>query len=320
LKPPLLIEPWTHPEFTAQHCAVDVLRLDRLHPIVSGNKWFKLQKHLQLAAGAPILTFGGPWSNHLVAAAYAAREAGLDATGIIRGERPHSLSATLQDAVAYGMQLEFISRERYTQKTMPAFLQELITRYPGAYIIPEGGGGLPGVDGSEDILRIAPTAAYSHILCAIGTGTTWMGLIRAALPGQTVVGVPVLKGITAPFGADPHRHLPPLSQTDPHGHRSLLSQIDPDGWLSPTQTERARVLPDYHFGGFARHPPELLDFMNRLYRISGIPTDIVYTGKLFYAVENAVTRKYFPPRSRLLVIHSGGLQGNRSLPQGQLVF
>ena len=308
MNPPSLVEPWDLPECTAQNSAVDVLRLDRLHPVVSGNKWFKLKKHLELAAGSPILTFGGAWSNHLVATAYAAHEAGLASIGIIRGERPQTLSSALQDAIAYGMQLEFISREGYTQKTMPGFLQTLKTRYPGAYVIPEGGGGWPGIVGSEDILRIVPTAGYSHILCAVGTGTTWMGLIRAALPGQTVVGIPVLKGLST------------RSETDPDGHLSLLSRIDPDGKLTPEQTGKARLLPDYHFGGYARHPPELLEFMNRLYRTSGIPTDIVYTGKLFYAVEDVFSRHYFPPLSQLLVIHSGGLQGNRSLPQGTLVF
>ena len=112
MNPPSFIEPLRWPELTAQHLDADVLRLDKLHPVVSGNKWFKLEKHLQLAGTSPILTFGGAWSNHLVATAYAAKQAGLTAIGIVRGEQSFAPSLTLQDAAAYGMHLEFISRRQ----------------------------------------------------------------------------------------------------------------------------------------------------------------------------------------------------------------
>jgi 1-aminocyclopropane-1-carboxylate deaminase len=289
------------PELTGQQLIADVLRLDLLHPVVSGNKWFKLQKHLQEAPpGAPLLTFGGAWSNHLVATAYVAKQTGRRSIGIIRGERPPALSATLNDAIAYGMTLEFIPRNSYAAKAQPNFLQDLRDRFPDAYIIPEGGGGMPGIIGSEDILQdILPRktgSPYTHILCAIGTGTTWMGLVRASGPGTTVLGIPVLKGI------------------------STIADIDRDGLLTPDQISRARLLPGHHFGGYARHPPSLLDFMNRFYRQTGIPTDIVYTGKLFYALWNIVDNHFFPAHSSLLIIHSGGLQGNRSLPPDRLIF
>ena len=266
---------------------MDVLRLDKLHPIVSGNKWFKLKEHLALATpGKPILTFGGAWSNHLVATACTAKQAGFEAIGVIRGERPATLSATLQEASDYGMQLEFISRQQYQQKQDPAFLAELLRRFPAAYIIPEGGGGEPGISGSEDILRQSDTTHYTHICCAIGTGTTFLGLLRAATREQIVVGVPVLKG------------------------------MDTEATLHP----RSLLLPHYHFGGYARHPQPLLDFMNEFHRTTGIPTDIVYTGKLFFAITESIHKGLFPTQSRLLVIHSGGLQGNRSLPSGKLDF
>ena len=275
------------PDPAARQIQTDVLRLDKLHPIVSGNKWFKLKEHLALVKpDQPILTFGGAWSNHLVATAYAAKEAGLEAIGIIRGQRPASLSATLEDALAYGMRLEFISRQQYQQKEDPAFLGELFHRFPGAYIIPEGGGGLPGIKGSEDILRLSDTTRYTHIACAIGTGTTFLGLLRAATPEQTIIGVPVIKGM------------------------DTLASVD----------ARALLLPQYHFGGYARHPQTLLDFMNSFYRTTGIPTDIVYTGKLFFAITESIREELFPAHSRLLIIHSGGLQGNRSLPSGKLLF
>jgi 1-aminocyclopropane-1-carboxylate deaminase len=279
-------------EAVQDNITTHVLRLDRLHPVISGNKWFKLKNYLQQAhrsAANPIITFGGAWSNHLIATAFAAREARLDAIGIVRGEKPRVLSTTLSAALQYGMQLEFISRRDYAEKSSAHFLLQLSLRYPGAYIIPEGGAGPPGIRGSEDILRITDTSRYTHILCAIGTGTMFQGLIRASLPGQSVVGVPVLKGI------------------DP-----LI--------LSPDQSERAQVLNGYHFGGYARHPPELIDFMNEFYRETTIPSDIVYTGRLFYALRDSIRRNFFPVSSRILVIHSGGLQGNGSLKPGLLEF
>jgi 1-aminocyclopropane-1-carboxylate deaminase len=296
---PSLLQPlqWAGP--AADNISTDILRLDQLHPIISGNKWFKLKDHLQQALQSScrhIITFGGAWSNHLVATAYAARQAGLTATGIVRGERPPALSATLTAAMEYGMHLEFISRREYREKTEPRFLSRLTDRYPGAYIIPEGGAGLTGIRGSEDILQTIDAGMYTHIACAIGTGTMFLGLVRASSPGQLVIGVPVLKGI------------------------DQLSAIDPDSLLSPEQMARARLLNGYHFGGYARHPPGLLDFMNEFYRETGVPSDIVYTGKLFYAIRDSIRKDYFPEKARLLLIHSGGLQGNLSLAPGRLNF
>jgi 1-aminocyclopropane-1-carboxylate deaminase/D-cysteine desulfhydrase-like pyridoxal-dependent ACC family enzyme len=292
------LQPIACPEGAYKQITTDVLRLDRLHPVISGNKWFKLKGHLQQAlrsSANPIITFGGAWSNHLIATAYAAHEARLNAIGIVRGEQPPVLSDTLSSALRYGMQLEFISRQDYLEKTSPHFLHQLSLRYPGAYIIPEGGAGLLGILGSEEILRAIDSSDYTHILCAIGTGTMFLGLVRASLPGQTVIGVPVLKAVD------------PLT--------TAKSSI-----LTPEQSERACLLHGYHFGGYARHPKQLLNFMNEFYRETAIPSDIVYTGKLFYALRDSIRNDHFPESARLLVIHSGGLQGNLSLKRGTLEF
>jgi len=296
---PLSIDPVTLSEWTPQPVSAAVLRLDKLHSVISGNKWFKLKGHVQAAlqlSGQHFITFGGTWSNHIVATACVAQQAGLRATGFIRGERPAHLSDTLQEAAGYGMHLEFLSREAYKTKDSPAFLEQLSTHYPGAFIIPEGGAGSLGIKGSEEILQTVDTSFYTHILCAIGTGTMFQGLVNAAAPEQTVIGVPVLKGM------------------------NTLAAIDHQRWPSEDQASGCRLLPDYHFGGYARHTPELLAFMNRWYRATGIPSDFVYTGKLFYAAIDSIHKNLFPPGSRLLLIHSGGLQGNRSLSPGSLVF
>jgi 1-aminocyclopropane-1-carboxylate deaminase len=287
------LQPIPFREGVRNNITAHVLRLDRLHPVISGNKWFKLKNYLLQAkqsAANPVITFGGPWSNHLIATAFATREAGFDAVGIVRGEIPQVLSPTLSTAMRYGMKLEFISRKDYAGKTSPDFLNRLSLLYPGAYIIPEGGAGPLGILGSEDILRMIDASSYTHIVCAIGTGTMFRGLIRGSLPGQIVIGVPVLQGIES-------------------------ATI-----LTPELLQRARLLQGYHFGGYARHPPELIDFMNEFFRETAIPSDIVYTGKLFYALRDSIRREYFPDSSRILVIHSGGLQGNGSLKPGTLEF
>lgn len=242
-----------------------------------------------------MITFGGTWSNHLVASAYAIREAGLSSIGIVRGEEPHVHSATLIAAREFGMRLEFVSRAQYAERNSPEFIGKLLGQYPGAYIIPEGGSGPLGILGCEEILRLVDVSPYTHILCAIGTGTMFLGLARTSLPGQAVIGVPVLNGVD------------PLSSAD-------------NNTLPPDRRSQAGLLTGYHFGGYARHPKLLLDFMNDFYRQTGIPSDIVYTGKLFFAFRDSLNRMAFPSSARLLIIHSGGLQGNQSLPPGALIF
>lgn len=284
---PLLLDPLDLPGLTAAGIRADVLRLDKIHPVISGNKWFKLKGHLAAARAAQassLLTFGGAWSNHIVATACAAQRINIPAIGIIRGEQPVHPSATLLAAAGYGMQLEFISRDAYRKKEEAGFLRQLSDRYPGVYRIPEGGAGDPGVAGCADILQGWDTTAYSHICCAIGTGTMFRGLARAATSSQKVVGIPVLKGMTLSPPGDSH------------------------------------IVTGYHFGGYAHHTPALLDFMNKFYQDTQIPSDFVYTGKLFYAILELARREFFPARSRLLIVHSGGLQGNQSLPHGTLLF
>ena len=287
------------PEFTQSGVRVESLRLDKIHPVVSGNKWFKLKEHLRIAVEeqhSGIVTFGGALSNHIVATAYAARQTGLPVTGIIRGGDTGPWSDALEAAAGYGMHLEFISRGEYRKKEEPEFLKRISALCPGCYILPEGGGGPAGVKGIEEIGRMAGKGPYSHILCAIGTGTMFMGLARAAAPHQKIIGVPVLKGLH-------------------HFMAGCRDRVTDAGQLA-----RCRIEDGYHFGGYARRSEELLSFMRRLYACSGIPTDFVYTGKLFYAVSDLAKKGVFPPGSVLLVIHSGGLQGNRSLPAETLGF
>jgi len=312
---------------------VDVLRLDKISPVISGNKWFKLRYYLEEAKRQhkkSILTFGGTWSNHIIATAAICKMQGLNSTGIIRGEEPKKLSFTLSHARELGMQLVFISRPDYQQKKIPATLQT-----DNYYIINEGGYGGAGAKGASTILDYC-TKSYTHYCCAVGTGTMMAGLINAVSQEQQVLGISVMKNNTAL--EEMIQTLSPspnyvsnlcLSQRDGDPAHKTLPGEDVD---NPSQividrknrqsTEQPgwQLIHDYHFGGYAKHQPALFRFMNEFYQQTGIPSDFVYTGKLFYAISDLISKNYFPPGSKLLLIHSGGLQGNISLPDRTLIF
>lgn len=269
---------------------VEVLRLDRVHPIISGNKWFKLRYYIEdaLQAGKTgIVTFGGAWSNHIVATAAAAAEAGLQATGIIRGEEPAQHSATLQQAARLGMQFVFQNRTDYHHKIIPPHLQN-----DNTCIIPEGGYGKQGAAGAGTIWELIPQP-FDVVCCACGTGTMLAGLALAAPAHTRLTGISVLRN-----------------------NHSLQQEIatltgSPYNW---------ELLHDFHNGGYARYNQQQIRFMNELYTATGIPTDIVYTGKLFMAIDQLIRHHHFPGDKRLLLIHSGGLQGNASLQPDTLLY
>ena len=295
----ITLDPLNLVHFLESRLDVQVLRLDKIHPEMSGNKWFKLKYYLdagRLQEKKRLISFGGPYSNHIVALACAAHAHGFSSTGFIRGEPPAILSASLITAMKYGMDLQFLSREASQNKEDPEFILSLKSTYPDALIIPEGGCGEPGIRGAEEILSLPDTNEYSYICCAVGTGATLSGLVNASRPPQKLIGISVLRGT---------RDREPL-------HSSWIK--------TPEKLNRLKLIHDYHFGGYARKTPELLNFMNEVYEQSGIPTDFVYTGKLLYAIADMARANYFPKESRILIVHSGGLQGNVSLPSGQLHF
>ena len=277
--------------FYQKDIEVAVLRLDKLHAVISGNKWFKLRFYLDHAVKQQkkgLLTFGGTWSNHIVATAAACRLQGLRSIGIIRGEEPSLYSAALEEAKQAGMQLHFITRADYKEKKIPAGIDT--TEY---LLVPEGGYGEEGARGASTILQI-PDRLFTHYICAAGTGTMTAGLINAAPSGSEVISISMLK--------------------NNHALEEMTGRL-----LQPVHSSW-QLIHAYSFGGYAKHTPGLLQFMNEFYAGTGIPSDFVYTGKLFYAVSDLIKKSFFPAGSQLLVIHSGGLQGNRSLPKGTLIF
>jgi len=265
---------------------VDILRLDKIHKVVSGNKWFKLKYYLREAIERnynSIATFGGPFSNHILATAYACHQQNIPCLGYIRGGRPKILSQTLIDAEALNMHLEFLSRDEYTNK------QKVIGANPFVFFIPEGGYGKAGADGASEILELVPDLfKYNYIVCATGTGTMLAGIANASMPHQQCIGISVMKnnmGLEA----------------------ETLYLVNDDA------VSRVKLLHDHHFGGYAKYTQELIDFINTTWTIHHLPLDFVYTAKALYAIYDLSENKYFVPGSKILFIHSGGLQGNRSL-------
>jgi 1-aminocyclopropane-1-carboxylate deaminase len=288
------IQPIVNELCSAKNISASVLRLDNLHPVISGNKWFKLRYNIEEAIKLnkkTIVTYGGAWSNHIVAAACACSSNNLNCIGIIRGEEPTVYSETLKAAKEYGMQFYFISRNDYRAKELPAGINA-----EEVYLIPEGGYSEKGAAGFATALDNCDKYSFTHFICAVGTGTMMAGIIKAVSDKQEVIGIPVLKNNPELLPAINH----------------LLNNEE--------QQKKFKLIQGYHFGGYAKHTPELIRFMNSFYNESAIPTDFVYTGKLFYAVNQLIQENYFDPGSRILIIHSGGLQGNASLQKGTLIF
>jgi 1-aminocyclopropane-1-carboxylate deaminase len=275
---------------------LSVLRLDTIHPLVNGNKWFKLKYNLQQAQQqnyTTLLTFGGAYSNHIFATAAAGKLFGLPTIGVIRGEERLPLNPTLSFAVDQGMQLVYLSRESYRQKHTPELQRDLKQRFGDVFIIPEGGSNVNGVRGCTEIVNNA--GVFDTICLACGTGTTLAGIALSLNQTQKVIGFPVLKN--GEFLAGEIEDL--LSNY-------LLSGL-PTSYNSPAPWE---LICDYHFGGYAKVNQELLMFTQQFQQAHNVPLDYIYTAKMFYGVMDLLEKGFFPRGDRLLLIHTGGLQGN----------
>jgi len=281
-------------ETIAQNLQLFVARLDKIHPTVSGNKLFKLHYFLEMAAAKnkKIITYGGAWSNHLLATAYAANTYGLQSIGIVRGEQPATESLTLQGCQHYGMQLQFESRDFYKEHSNIGTHHLIETT--DSIIIPEGGFHSLGAKGARlirDKMNLVPT----HVCVAVGTATTLAGLLLAA-KGEKVVAFPILKNMH-----------------DIYDRIAILTNNIPLQNLVVNNEE-------YHFGGYAKHSNKLFDFMNAFYLNHNIPLDFVYTAKMMYGVIDQLQKGFFPEGSKIICLHTGGLQGNRSLTPGKLIY
>jgi len=270
---------------------VFIKREDLIHPFVSGNKFRKLKYNLLQAKKQnqmTLLTFGGAFSNHIAAVAMAGKMEGFKTIGIIRGDELAAKideNPTLKFAKENGMQLEFISREAYSQKASEDFLEELRIRFGSFYLIPEGGTNGLAVKGCEEILR-PEDAVFDYVCCAVGTGGTISGIINSAYPNQKVLGFPALKGAFL--------------------QNEIRNFAQHDNW---------QLITDYHFGGYGKITEELVLFLNQFLEKTRILLDPIYTGKMVFGVINLIQGNYFPSNSKILIIHTGGIQGIAGMNQ-----
>lgn len=267
-----------------------MLRFDEIHPVISGNKLFKLIYFLEEAKKSgrkKIITFGGAYSNHLAATAFACKELKIKSVGIVRGEKPKALSPTLLFCVENEMQLEFISRDSYKKINEKEFLKEIENKYGEHTLIPEGGFSIKGKEGAALIHRYFAAKTFTHVCLPVGTATTFAGLVDSNKNETEIMGFSVLKNLN-----DIEKKFKEL-KVDPQKKYSFIG--------------------DYHFGGYAKKNKELLSFMKSFFQENKIELDFVYTAKMMFGVKDLIQKNYFPEGSKILCIHTGGLQGNSSL-------
>jgi 1-aminocyclopropane-1-carboxylate deaminase len=285
--------------FLVNGVELSVLRLDLIHPIVSGNKLFKLHHYIEQARNekaTKLITSGGPYSNHLAATAFYAHKNGFKCAAFVRGEAPKFLSHTLIACKEWGMELYFTDRKTYDASDTETLWQNMNhSDTTNSFVVPEGGFGIPGSKGIEAIFKMIDLSAYTHICTPVGTATTLAGLINGTSLNQKIIGIAVL-----PNHEDISRRLNELLINNHNKNHEL--------WM------------DYHFGGYAKKNQLLLDFLNECYQEYRIPLDFVYTGKMLFGIFDKIKSGYFPANSKILCLHTGGLQGNLSLKTGMLVF
>jgi 1-aminocyclopropane-1-carboxylate deaminase len=273
------------PFFEKAKINVFIKREDCNHPHVTGNKWWKLKYNLlqaQQEKYTTLLTFGGAFSNHIYATAAAAFELGFKSIGVIRGEESAELNRTLLFAKEKGMDLHFISREKYRTKTKKEFIDGLEHQFGKFYLIPEGGTNELAIRGVQEFAStLSKEKKFDYLCCACGTGGTLAGLIKG-LPDKNVIGFSCLKG---DFIAQEIKKLIGLGYSN---------------WT---------IQNEYHFGGYAKSTPELLSFMDSFEREFSIPLEQVYTAKLFFGVMDLIRKNYFQKYTSILILHTGGLQG-----------
>lgn len=266
-----------------------IKREDEIHPFVSGNKFRKLKYNIQEANKTnknTLLTFGGAFSNHIVATAVAGYLTDFKTIGVIRGEelgleltKTLSKNTTLKNSYEHNMQFEFVSRELYRNKLEDSFIHTLKEKYGDFYLITEGGTNDLAIKGCEEILTVSD-AKFDYICCAVGTGGTISGVINASSKHQKVIGFPALKGN---FLFD-----------------DIKKYTSKSNWSLQT---------NYHFGGYAKYTDELIRFINDFNKDTGVLLDPIYTGKMMFGILDMIKKNQFKKGSKILAIHTGGIQG-----------
>ena len=288
-RPESVLQPITSRLLYDKGVRVFIKRDDRLHPVISGNKWRKLKYPLldiMQRGVTEVVSMGGQWSNHLHALAYAGNQLNIKTHAFVRGEANDSMTPTLKDIRSWGMQLDFIPRQEYRA------LRQSPEKFTGAgsnrYWLPEGGAMDSALIGVGEIIEEIDIE-YDVLTTACGTGATLTGMARAASKDTMLIGFAALRS------------------------ESFL-QNGIARWLGEFDPQSIRLQFDYHFGGMANSTPALEKFIHEFQLEHGIPVEPVYTGKMLYGLFDLIRQDYFQPGCRIVALHSGGLQGNRRRP------
>lgn len=325
----------SHPLLGEKGIELFLKRDDLIHDVVSGNKWRKLKYSLEkllrdsdIRQNNTILTFGGAFSNHIVATAFVCKEYGIKSIGVIRGpsvlrtspqgeNSQRTLNHTLKFASELGMQLHFVSREEYRRKNEIDFINELKKQFGDFYLIPEGGANYEGILGCREILEeelvVEPSRnhiksedknslqvissnlnhqRYDFVCCAAGTGTTLTGLLLSLREGEKLVGFPALKN--GMFLKD-------------EIEKNILNYFPEE----KNKLKHLELICDYHFGGYAKVNDELKNFVKEFFNQTQIQLDYIYNGKMMFGLFDLIKKDRFPSNSKILAIHTGGVQGNQ---------
>lgn len=265
-----------------------IKRDDLLHPLVSGNKWRKLKynvQEMQRLQQDTMLTFGGAFSNHIYAVAAAGKLFDFKTIGLIRGEAHSPLNPTLAYAASCGMQLEYVDRNSYRAKDETEFLENLKSQYGNCYILPEGGSNQLALAGCRELVEEI-NINFDYICVACGTGATLSGIAQGLNAEQTALGFAALKATN-------------------YFENQLNFFLGND----IRQHHHVKIMEQYHFGGYARITKPLVTFIDWFEATFAIPLDPVYTAKMMYGIFDLLRQGYFPRGSRIVAVHTGGLQG-----------
>ncbi len=268
-------------------------RTDLVHPVISGNKWYKMKYNIvemKKLGLDTLLTFGGAFSNHIHAAAHAGKIFGFKTIGLIRGEEHLPLNPTLQAAVDDGMELHYVDRTTFRKRETEEFLNSIRERFGDVYILPVGGTNKIALKGCAEIIDQIDID-YNYICSASGSGGTFAGLVAGLKGSKQAIAFPALKG------------------------GEFLEEVISDLVSEYTGETFSNwgLNTDYHFGGFAKLTKELIDFTHEFNELNGFELDYIYTNKMMFGIADLIKKGFFKSGETIVAIHSGGLQGNEGM-------
>lgn len=284
-----------HPLFSKHNVKVFAKRDDIIHPIISGNKWRKLKFNLRAIQNDTSLigaiTFGGSYSNHIHAFAYACHQQNIPCVGVIRGEESYANNFTLTCAQHWGMKLHFVDRQTYRRRNDTDYLKSLQKAFPNYFIIPEGGSNQLAIPGVAEVMNeLKEQIEFDTLLTPVGSGGTLAGIITGDKEyfhhEHKLLGIAVLKG--ANYLTEEVKSLLP-STIKPHNN-----------W---------KIHTEFHRGGYAKFSKDDVQRIREFNKITGVDFEPVYSGKMVLALFDLLEQDYFPPNERIVLLHTGGLQG-----------